>query len=462
MKFTSFAIAALSISTNTLNTLAATTSKTTTTTTTVTEIVDVVVTPDGTVVGGTSVDEGSFNTQALLNLNAAFHSSAPASGLGQQQKQCSLSPNVSCNDSGRDIAAAPGSSASDCCNGCNQVPGCTAFTHDQFNSKGEREGTCYFKSSCNSKVPNSNAVSGVLGGTTCTSPGADAYQTGAKLDCCDGQNAILQPCGQDRPNESCFYCPPSRSPRGPDLCTNGRVPMDGKSIWTHQGGSYSCNGSYNDEGFSQCQGDPTSISLDMSHVRQKDNCFAYNTSQKLPFKPSQIRELSFDAQWDQCGDIWAAPIWLTPSSWEINQGQSGEIDFIETCRSNDNYGIKTAIMCDQHLERDNKCYEPNWGNGQSSNGAKHFIGQIDHNSGDWTMHKCDNLNETNVANCQLISRYPRFLFTNNGSKKNMDFHFVSDLWGGDGGDGGFDNCGNPNKPDTTCKYTIANIKLVHK
>ena len=90
---------------------------------------------------------------------------ANLNATGQQQQLCSLSPNVSCNDSGRDIAAAPGSSATDCCNGCNQVPGCTAFTHDQFNIKGEREGTCYFKSSCNSKVPNSNAVSGVLGGT---------------------------------------------------------------------------------------------------------------------------------------------------------------------------------------------------------------------------------------------------------------------------------------------------------
>ena len=422
MKFTSFAIAALSISTNTLNTLAATTSKTTTTTTTVTEIVDVVVTPDGT-----SVDERSFNTQALLNLNAAFHSSAPASGvLG----------GTTCTSPGAD-AYRTGVKL-DCCDGQNAM--LQPCGPDRPNEK------CFY-------CPSS---------TTCTSPGADAYRTGVKLDCCDGQNAMLQPCGPDRPSESCFYCPPSRSPRGPDLCPNGRIPMDGKSIWTHQGGANSCNGSYNDEGFSQCQGDPTSITLDMSHVHKKDNCFAYNTSQKLPFKPSQIRELSFDAQWDQCGDIWAAPIWLTPSSWEINQGQSGEIDFIETCRSNDNYGIKTAIMCGQHLERDNKCYEPNWGNGQSSDGAKHFIGQIDHNSGDWTMHKCDNLNETNVANCQLISRYPRFLFTNNGSKKNMDFHFVSDLWGGDGGDDGFAACGNHNKPDTTCKYTVANIKIVHK
>jgi len=88
---------------------------------------------------------------------------ANLNATGQQQQQCSLSPNVSCT--GRDIVAAPGSLATDCCNGCNKVPGCTAFTHDQFNSKGEQEGTCYFKSSCNSKVPNSNAVSGVLGGT---------------------------------------------------------------------------------------------------------------------------------------------------------------------------------------------------------------------------------------------------------------------------------------------------------
>merc|ERR1711935_917182 len=146
---------------------------------------------------------------------------------------------------------------------------------------------------------------------------------------------------------------------------------------------------------------------------------------------SEIRELSFDAQWENCGDVWVAPIWLCPSDWKPLQGMSGEIDFIETCKINDNYSIKTSIMCKQQEPIEDKCYEPNWGNGQSSNGVFHFIGQFDHNSGDWTMYKCDNLKETNVDNCLLISLYPKYLSKNTGSKENQDFFFVSDLWGGE-------------------------------
>ena len=339
---------------------------------------------------------------------------------GQPQQDCPLSPNVSCNDSGRDIVDAPGNTAKDCCKGCNEIPGCTAFTHDQ--------GTCRFKFTCKSNTT-STAVSGVI-------------------------------------------------PRGQDLCLNGREPVDKeKSWWKHLGIHPSCGGDFTDVGFSQCTDDPTSISFNMAEVskkgHRKDACFAYHTEQRKFFQPKDISEITFDAQWDQCGDVWTAPIWLKPAQWRISQGLSGEIDFIETCHANkvihSRYGVKTAIICEDHITQSLEmrkppfCREPVWGHGHTSNGAKHFRGKF-HNNGDWTMHKCDNLKETNVKNCQLISRYPKYLQTNNGSINNMNFHFVSDLWGHEpkpgSTDRGFEGCGNKHKPDTNCSYTVANIRVV--
>ena len=319
---------------------------------------------------------------------------------------------------------------------------------------------------------------GGYSGAKCTAPGKDAFNNDSKgeLDCCDGQIAMWQPC-RDR-SASCKYCPPSRGPPGPELlCVH--EPVDNESWWTHGNNYNSCDGTdgigtYKNLGFTKCVGDETSISLNMAKLKKEDkdnNCFVHDTKQRMFFKMQDINEISFDAEWDQCDDVWAAPIWLNPSTWKKPQGQSGEIDFVETCRSA-NYGIKTAIQCGEHWNNPNPtstCLEPFWGNGRSSYGGKHFIGKIDHNSGDWTMHKCDNLNETNVANCQLISRYPQYLSMTTGTKEQQDFHLVSDVWGhqgkpGDDGkpDGGFASCGNDYKPDTKCSYTVANIKIDYK
>lgn len=247
--------------------------------------------------------------------------------------------------------------------------------------------------------------------------------------------------------------PPNPNPSSSSsLCKGGNVEMNSvaDSIWEHQTSHPSCTGEYKTEGFSQCAGDPTSISLDMSKVDDKQGCYLYNSEQKLSWEFQPGTEITFDAEWENCEEVWMAPLWLTPTKWKPPQGLSGEIDLIETCKGHHGETLSTSIICSQH--EDEQCLDKEWGSTSGDGG--HFVGKIDQD-GTWTMEKCD-LKDT--SKCELISRYPKYLTTNTGSKENMKFYFVSDLYNGGAGDDGWDGCGTLNK-NTQCKYTVANIKV---
>jgi len=240
------------------------------------------------------------------------------------------------------------------------------------------------------------------------------------------------------------------------LCAS-KVPMSSDSVWRQLWSHPSCRGPFKSEGFSMCEGDRTSISLDMTQVASKRGCYVYGTSSNLNFDSHQLRKLEFDAEWDSCQNVWMAPLWLVPARWIAPQGTSGEIDLLETCRSHAHDTVGTSIICRDHPHPG--CFEPQWGQAASSGGPLHFVATID-NKGTWSMKKYSHPYDENSKG-ELISRYPYFLQTNKGSQQHMKFHFMSDLWNGGGGDAGWRACGTMNW-HTQCRYTIANIKLEHK
>merc|ERR1712157_128689 len=115
----------------------------------------------------------------------------------------------------------------------------------------------------------------------------------------------------------------------------------------------------------------------------------YDSADKLTWNFKKGTEITFDAEWEGCEQIWTAPLWLTPSRWDPPQGLSGEIDLLETCRSHQEETFGTSIICNDH--EDPQCYEPQWGSAYKGSG--HFRGKID-NDGTWTMEKCDLDNTT--------------------------------------------------------------------
>ena len=282
-----------------------------------------------------------------------------------------------------------------------------------------------------------------------------------------GNHNKLEACQKvtnDFPNScTCSVIPaPTPSPTS-SLCKDGEIPMNSEpSIWSHRNDHPSCGGDYSKtQVFSQCKGDETSISLDMNKINDKQGCFLYDTTAKKSWDMQIGTTITFDAEWEDCGNVWTAPLWTLPTNWKTPQWSSGEIDLLETCAGHKHKdSFTTSIICNEHNPHSDDCVDKEWGNAALKGGG-HFKGKIDDN-GTWTMYKCE-LGSNN--NCDLISRYPSFLYENTGTQEHQKFHFASDLYNGgrsgDGQDQGWNACGHLN-PDTKCKYTIANIRVNNK
>ena len=76
-----------------------------------------------------------------------------------------------------------------------------------------------------------------------------------------------------------------------------------------------------------CEGDPTSVRIAVT--RGKAECLVAQASQcKIPMH--DFVSLDYDFSVAGCNGIWAAPLWLTPDTWQWGAG-SGEIDSLEFC-----------------------------------------------------------------------------------------------------------------------------------
>ena len=235
------------------------------------------------------------------------------------------------------------------------------------------------------------------------------------------------------------------------------------SVWKKLESSPSCADSrgygYRSDGISQCKGDPTSISLDMGKIQDKQGCWAYSTQDTWTWDMQKGTDITFEAEWSGCQKVWTTPFWLTPNNWRAPQGTTGEIDFLEggLCHGTPGHlgeKLSTAIICPDHPSP--HCIELEAGD--AIGGSGYFHGKIDA-AGTWTMEKCG----LDRNNCHLITQYPNYLAINRGTQEGSPFHFMSDLFNGgksgQDGDGGWASCGQRVNEDTNCKYTITNIKL---
>lgn len=96
--------------------------------------------------------------------------------------------------------------------------------------------------------------------------------------------------------------------------------------------SYSCissAGGVNDLGSlpTQCEGDPASVRIEITPgmaeclVAESFNC-------KIPML--DFTSMDYDFNVENCLGVWAAPLWMTPDTWQWGGG-SGEIDSLEFC-----------------------------------------------------------------------------------------------------------------------------------
>lgn len=219
----------------------------------------------------------------------------------------------------------------------------------------------------------------------------------------------------------------------------------------------SCNLAATTDGFKKCirangEVDETSIMLDMSEVQDKTGCFVAQSSE-CGTDMTLVSKIEFDVDFEQCQDVWSAPLWISPYDWKMPGGTSGEIDFAEMCPVGSvatNFGAGGQPGEEQEKWRG--------ASGASPNGPKHFILTLD-GAGNLKTKICALGGPHGGGNCVDGAHYDVFL---SKITSKIDHHFNTDIWNGHGGDGGWTGCQARNNPNTNCRYAVMNIQVETK
>jgi len=198
--------------------------------------------------------------------------------------------------------------------------------------------------------------------------------------------------------------------------------------------------------------DPTAILVDMRNVPNKTGCFIWNTD-ACKIDPKKVSHIEFNVNINNCGDVWAAPLWLVPHPWNEPPGLSGEIDMVECCV----VGEVHTNFAGCYGAPKGLCNEERWGSA-SSIGPKKYTLTFAAN-GDVSGRVCD---LSSGGNCQSAGSYNNFLDTVNPCKDKSTcdlYSFVSDVFNGHSGDAGWNGCKAKNSPSTSCEYAVSKIRV---
>lgn len=191
------------------------------------------------------------------------------------------------------------------------------------------------------------------------------------------------------------------------------------------------------------QADETSLFLDMPSLSNRSGCFVWEILD-CGTDLTRVSKIEFDFDFLNCNDVWTAPLWITPHDWKSPGWTSGEIDLVEMCPVGNAW---TNFAGQGPSQQENQMM---WGSGVGV-GPKHFTLTLDE-AGNLTTRIC-NLDGTS---CFDGAYYRNFL---DSVESKHNHHFVSDVWNGHGGDGGWTGCKAKNNQETQCKYAIMNLQL---
>lgn len=198
------------------------------------------------------------------------------------------------------------------------------------------------------------------------------------------------------------------------------------------------------------QPDYTSIFVDMQSLEDKSGCFGW-TSSECTMDLRRVSSIEFDIYLQNCDDIWAAPLWITPTPWVGPGPVSGEVDMVELCPVG---SVATNFAGPGHVNE----YEKVWSSSSGLGVPKHFVMTIQGDGGDLQTTVCN----LDGSNCVKGGHYLDFLDTVSSAKSKgptSPYTFTSDVWNGIGGDGGWSGCKAKNNVDTTCQFAVMNIRV---
>jgi len=246
------------------------------------------------------------------------------------------------------------------------------------------------------------------------------------------------------------------------------------------GSAFSCSssaGGTNDLGSAptSCEGSANSVRIGLNPSLGAE-CLLAKSDCKIPMQ--SFHSLDYDFSTSSCMGVWAAPLWMTPDTWQWGGG-SGEIDSLEMCpRSGislnfagggnqilldpkkfsidstdsahvtvrkDENGIVTIVACASgEVSDDGQCKPPMYADCSSCLSSPNFA-------------------------CWCTPDNPANIYGSGGCVDGTDcmWTLVSDIWNGVDGDEGYKGCmvevpeiglaaGQPNM-NTNCSLSVENI-----
>lgn len=239
-------------------------------------------------------------------------------------------------------------------------------------------------------------------------------------------------------------------------CASTRV-GDANWLWETGAGTFpSCDMPVRGDIGSMCidsngQPDYTSLYVDLASAPNRIGCFAWLASScVMDFR--RVLRIEFDFDVKSCGSVWAAPLWISPQPWDSPGPTSGEVDLVEACPVGSLY---TNFATGGH--------EMPIGNPSDLGGPKHMIMMIDSSAslvagGTLRTQICD-FGKTNCRDSAFYEDFMSRVSPTKGRGQSFPYTFLSDIWNGHGGDGGWTGCKAFNNPNSQCQYVIHNIKI---
>ena len=202
------------------------------------------------------------------------------------------------------------------------------------------------------------------------------------------------------------------------------------------------------------------IGLNLKESQDALKCMSWSTEGSCEFRQKDLRALQVTLESEKCDDLWVAPLWMCPASWQKEQHQTGEVDFFERgCATKDGYLLSFGESAPWII---NNAWGEEGKNDQNYRSSFTAFLTFDPTADEVCAYRCptgaDPMRDgVTAAGCVQTMTHERYysdtrVQTENG---NEYMHLVSDIWN-------LCNkldCGKAVKSSSDCSFQISGLKL---
>lgn len=201
------------------------------------------------------------------------------------------------------------------------------------------------------------------------------------------------------------------------------------------------------------------ISLNLEGAQPASKCMSWSTEGSCEFRQKDLRALQVTLDSVNCDDLWVAPLWMCPASWENPQHQTGEVDFFERgCATNDGYLLSFGESSPWII---NDAWKEKGLNNKNHHSSFTAFLTFDPTADEVCAYQCptgaDPLRDgVTAGGCELTMKYSQYFSdTSKQTKGGTEYmHLVSDVWNKCSSL----NCGKALK-SSECRFQISGLKL---